>query len=138
MAKQVASNFLEVNYTQWDMESNHHRCICHVIALIKGAGLKALKLSKKILRPKKVDPYLPTLATITKEETVANSDDIVKVINNNESDHNEVNPDDALPDNIEDGWEANNEDNSTEECGTGIGLTLKKAPQRMLRPKVLL
>ncbi|KAA1111288.1 hypothetical protein PGTUg99_002028 [Puccinia graminis f. sp. tritici] len=59
MAKEVASIFLSADFTQWDVEQNHHRCICHVIALILGAGLKALKLSRKILQPEKTDQHFP-------------------------------------------------------------------------------
>ncbi|KNE92356.1 hypothetical protein PSTG_14255 [Puccinia striiformis f. sp. tritici PST-78] len=44
MAKGVAAIFRRVDSTYWDVEKNHHQCICHLIALILRAGLKALKL----------------------------------------------------------------------------------------------
>ncbi|PLW04347.1 hypothetical protein PCANC_28747, partial [Puccinia coronata f. sp. avenae] len=53
MSAGVASIFRQFDQTDWDVKRNHHRCVCHVIALILGAGLKALKLSKSIVRPEK-------------------------------------------------------------------------------------
>jgi hypothetical protein len=67
MSAGVASIFRQFDQTDWDVKRNHHRCVCHVIALILGAGLKALKLSKSIVRPEKVDKYFPVLEAINEE-----------------------------------------------------------------------
>ncbi|KNF03209.1 hypothetical protein PSTG_03474 [Puccinia striiformis f. sp. tritici PST-78] len=48
MANEMALIFLSGTGTEWNVKENHHRCICHVIALILGAGLKALNVSKKM------------------------------------------------------------------------------------------
>ncbi|PLW23465.1 hypothetical protein PCANC_27919 [Puccinia coronata f. sp. avenae] len=67
MSAGVVSIFRQFDQTDWDVKRNHHRCVCHVIALILGAGLKALKLSKSIVRPEKVDKYFPVLEAINEE-----------------------------------------------------------------------
>ncbi|KAH9449335.1 hypothetical protein Pst134EB_020160 [Puccinia striiformis f. sp. tritici] len=64
MAKGVGAIFRKVDSTYWDVEKNHHRCICHVIALILGAGLKAHKLSTGMVRPEKTNQSFPLLYTI--------------------------------------------------------------------------
>jgi hypothetical protein len=123
MAKEVASIFLSSDFTQWDVEQNHHRCICHVIALILGAGLKALKLSRKILQPEKTDQHFPTLATITEEKEVEDEEEIVELTDT--SDEEEIDPDDAVaetPEANSDLFMGDDVDYST----SGIGLTLKK------------
>jgi hypothetical protein len=53
-----------------------------VIALILGAGLKALKLSSQMVRPAKADKSFPgsLLAKITEEEEPENNNEIVKVV----------------------------------------------------------
>ncbi|WAR59333.1 hypothetical protein PtB15_10B675 [Puccinia triticina] len=119
MAREVASIFLAVDLTKWDVESNHHRCICHVIALILGAGLKALRISKLMLWSKKADQSFPALATVV--EVDEPTEEITKVIK--ESDEEDIDPDDAAAGSPE----ADDNENNDEDSSRGIGLTLKKA-----------
>ncbi|KNE88439.1 hypothetical protein PSTG_18160, partial [Puccinia striiformis f. sp. tritici PST-78] len=133
MAKGVASIFRSIDSTVWDVQKNHHRCICHVIALILGAGLRALQLSKHMVRPEKTDKYFPALDPITEEsegeDDIADSPDeeITEVIDELSEDE-DVDPDDAEQATPELGWEWDNEDNEDLEDVTtsGIGFTLKK------------
>ncbi|PLW14415.1 hypothetical protein PCASD_17054 [Puccinia coronata f. sp. avenae] len=89
----------------------------------KMKGLKALKLSKSIVWPEKVDKYFPVL-----EATNEEPEDIEEV-DKEESDNNEIDPDDAELESLQPGWEAPdawaNEDD--DQCDpAGIGFTLKK------------
>ncbi|POW20945.1 hypothetical protein PSHT_03023 [Puccinia striiformis] len=108
MAKGVSSIFWEVDSTDWDVEKNHHWCICHVITLILGAGLKALQLSTEMIEE------------LIEEDITVVDDEITEVV--------EVDPDDAEPASPVPGWEWNTKNNDEEEEGeaTGIGFTLKK------------
>ncbi|KAI9612233.1 hypothetical protein KEM48_004249 [Puccinia striiformis f. sp. tritici PST-130] len=149
MANELALIILSGTGTDWDVERNHHRCICHVIALILGAGLKALNVSRKMVCPEKADKAFPSLAPYIEEVKTGPKDEIIEVIDiifgvrdeerNNggnigitTSDEEEVDPDDAAPDAVVDGegWEENNSniyDNAEDlENSTGIAFTLKK------------
>ncbi|POW13885.1 hypothetical protein PSHT_07577 [Puccinia striiformis] len=95
MANELALIILSGTGTNWDVERNHHGCICHVIALILGAGLKALNVSRKMVCPEKADKAFPSLAPIIKEVKTGPEDEIVEVIDM--SDEEEVDPDDAAP-----------------------------------------
>ncbi|POW05443.1 hypothetical protein PSTT_09660 [Puccinia striiformis] len=112
MANEMAMIFLAATGTDWDVQQNHHRCICHVIALILGAGLKALNVSKKM-----------------GDEPGLDNDVVGEEVN---SDDEEVDPDDATPDVMADGWEEPNPNNDDEATGEdsenpiGIAFTLKK------------
>ncbi|KAI9629206.1 hypothetical protein KEM48_011052 [Puccinia striiformis f. sp. tritici PST-130] len=112
MAKAVAAKFRAFDSTQWDVVNNHHRCTCHVIALILGAGLRALSLSTKMVRPERSDQTFPTLETVTEEdeEEEDESEEIVEVIDH-ESHEEVVDPDDAETPLPEPGWEQE-DDNS--------------------------
>ncbi|POW18524.1 hypothetical protein PSHT_05729 [Puccinia striiformis] len=128
MANEMALIFLSGTGTEWNVKENHHRCICHVIALILGAGLKALNVSKKMVRPEKADKSFPSLTPILEVVEPGSEDEIVEVVDM--SDEEEVDPDDATPDSIADGWEENNsyvyDDAEDSENSTGIAFTLKK------------
>ncbi|KAH9460906.1 hypothetical protein Pst134EA_017218 [Puccinia striiformis f. sp. tritici] len=126
MAAGVASTFRAYNLTEWNVSKNHHRCACHVIALILGAGLRALQLSKVMLRPEKADKFFPTLGSIDEEEESA-AEDIVEVVNPVSDEEQDIDPDDAEEAVLEPGWEQNgDEDNYVESNQPGIGFTLKK------------
>ncbi|POW00535.1 hypothetical protein PSTT_13083 [Puccinia striiformis] len=126
MAAGVASTFRAYNSTEWNVSKNHHRCACHVIALILGAGLRALQLSKVMLRPEKADKFFPTLGSIDEEEESA-AEDIVEVVNPVSDEEQDIDPDDAEEAVLEPGWEQNSdEDNYVESDQPGIGFTLKK------------
>ncbi|KAI9629707.1 hypothetical protein KEM48_012771 [Puccinia striiformis f. sp. tritici PST-130] len=128
MANEMALIFLSGTGTEWNVKENHHWCICHVIALILGAGLKALNVSKKMVRPEKADKSFPSLTPILEVVEPGSEDEIVEVVDM--SDEEEVDPDDATPDSIADGWEENNsyvyDDAEDSENSTGIAFTLKK------------
>ncbi|KAI9603468.1 hypothetical protein KEM48_001480 [Puccinia striiformis f. sp. tritici PST-130] len=128
MANEMALIFLSGTGTEWNVKENHHRCICHVIALILGAGLKALNVSKKMVRPEKADKSFPSLTPILEVVEPGSEDEIVEVVDM--SDEEEVDPDDATPDSIADGWEENNsyvyDDAEDSENSNGIAFTLKK------------
>ncbi|KNF02977.1 hypothetical protein PSTG_03927 [Puccinia striiformis f. sp. tritici PST-78] len=111
MAKGLSAQFQLFDWTSWDVASNHHRCICHVIALILGAGLKELQLSKMMVRSEKTDNPFPTtlLATIVEEDETETTDKIVKVVADG-SDDEEIDPVDAEQAMCEPGWGANDED----------------------------
>ncbi|KAI9628509.1 hypothetical protein H4Q26_018037 [Puccinia striiformis f. sp. tritici PST-130] len=101
MAAGVASNFSSVQLTEWNVSKNHHQCACHVIALILGAGLRALQLSKW---------------------------EVVNPVSDEEQD---IDPDDAEEAVLEPGWEQNgDEDNYVESNQPGIGFTLKKVTMK--------
>ncbi|KAH9468888.1 hypothetical protein Pst134EA_009417 [Puccinia striiformis f. sp. tritici] len=130
MAKAVAAKFRAFDSTKWDVADNHHRCTCHVIALILGAGLRALQLSTKMVRPERSDKTFPTLETVTEEDEEEEEDDseeIVEVIDE-ESHEEEVDPDHAEPALPEPGWEQDDADgdDDLESASSGIGFTLKK------------
>ncbi|KAH9445678.1 hypothetical protein Pst134EB_023514 [Puccinia striiformis f. sp. tritici] len=125
MATSVASILRAYDSTDWDVKKNHNQCICHVIALILGAGLRALQLSKEMVRPEKADKYFPTLGRIDEAEEVA-SDNIVEVVDPVSEDE-DVDPDDAESAVVEPGWEAMSDDEADDEADLqGIGFTLKK------------
>jgi hypothetical protein len=134
MAKGVASIFQSTDHKNWDVQKNHHRCICHVIALILGAGLKALKLSNHIVRPEKTDKYFPTLDTIAEDEeeaaqTQGDQHDIIEATNDKENgDEADIDPEDAENQTLVPGWECDDgEDEEVDNSITsGIGFTLKK------------
>ncbi|PLW20288.1 hypothetical protein PCASD_19743 [Puccinia coronata f. sp. avenae] len=114
MAKGVSTIFQTVDSTNWDYKQNHHRCVCHIIALILGAGLKALKISKTM--------------DLVEEEIVLNDDQ--------SSTAEEIDPNNAEAGSHEPGWEKNRDDSDFDsdvdagECeATGIAFTLKKAAQ---------
>ncbi|KAI9613150.1 hypothetical protein H4Q26_010429 [Puccinia striiformis f. sp. tritici PST-130] len=128
MAKAVAAKFRAFDSTQWDVVNNHHRCTCHVIALILGAGLRALSLSTKMVRPERSDQTFPTLETVTEEdeEEEDESEEIVEVIDH-ESHEEVVDPDDAETPLPEPGWEQEDDNSDVDESDlSGIGFTLKK------------
>ncbi|OAV99865.1 hypothetical protein PTTG_25078 [Puccinia triticina 1-1 BBBD Race 1] len=127
MAKGVAAIFREFDGTRWDVENNHHQCVCHVLALILGAGLKALKLSTNTVRPKKDDHPFPVLSPIIEVDEPEDTSnlEIFKVHNKVELHEEWVEPEDA-----EKGtpqarwvWDDDEEDPGNE---TGIVFTLKK------------
>ncbi|POW17296.1 hypothetical protein PSTT_00654 [Puccinia striiformis] len=128
MANEMALIFLSGTGTEWNVKENHHRCICHVIALILGAGLKALNVSKKMVRPEKADKSFPSLTPILEVVEPGSEDEIVEVVDM--SDEEEVDPDDATPDSIAMAGEGNNsyvyDDAEDSENSTGIAFTLKK------------
>ncbi|KNE92700.1 hypothetical protein PSTG_13910 [Puccinia striiformis f. sp. tritici PST-78] len=133
MAKGVASILRKVDLTYWDVQDNHHQCVCHVIALILGAGLKALKLLNKMIRPEREEQWFPTLETVNEEdegeiEVVGDIQaDIVEVLEDLGLSDQEVDPDDAEKGSAEPGWEWNAGDDDSVECDvTGMGFTLKK------------
>jgi hypothetical protein len=135
MAKGVASIFRSTDHTNWDVQKNHHQCICHVIALILGAGLKALKLSNHVVRPEKKDKYFPTLDKIAEDKEEAaqpqgDQHDIIEVTNDKENrDKANLDPEDAEKQKpVPLGWEWDNgEDEEIDNSITsGIGFTLKK------------
>ncbi|POW14895.1 hypothetical protein PSHT_07265 [Puccinia striiformis] len=109
MAKGVASIFCAVDSTNWDVVQNHHRCVCHVIALILGAGLRALQLSKAMLEE------------LVKEDIVVVNDEMNDI-------KPEVDANNAEPATPEPGWECNLKNDGDGEEGevTGIAFTLKK------------
>jgi hypothetical protein len=96
-----------------------------VIALILGAGLKALKLSKDVFQTKKANQSFPILKTIAEEDET--TDNILEVIevSNQES---EIDPDDAACAEGERDSEINSSDSNdaSNENNTGIGFTLRK------------
>ncbi|POW13582.1 hypothetical protein PSHT_07750 [Puccinia striiformis] len=109
MAKGVASIFRAVDSTNWDVVRNHHRRVCHVIALMLGAGLRALQLSTAMLEE------------LVKEDIVVVDDEMNDI-------EPEVDPNDAEPATPEPGWEWNleNDEDGAEGKVTGIAFTLKK------------
>ncbi|KAH9441241.1 hypothetical protein Pst134EB_029908 [Puccinia striiformis f. sp. tritici] len=133
MAKGVAAIFRRVDSTYWDVEKNHHQCICHLIALILRAGLKALKLLTGMVRPEKTDQSFPLLYTIVEEEEPPENPEIaeaeiVEVFTSlTVTEEPEVDPDDAQLDLPQAGWEWNNGEEVDDICDeSGIGWTLKK------------
>ncbi|KAI7966412.1 hypothetical protein MJO29_002160 [Puccinia striiformis f. sp. tritici] len=128
MARAVAATIKAFDSTTWDVERNHHRCICHVIALILGAGLKALELSTKMVRPERSDESFPSslLATITEEDEPENNDVVELIAEASEDD--DVDPVDAERGLGVPGWEDDNEgeDDGVKVDESGIGFTLKK------------
>ncbi|KAI9601389.1 hypothetical protein H4Q26_001207 [Puccinia striiformis f. sp. tritici PST-130] len=128
MARAVAATIKAFDSTTWDVEQNHHHCICHVIALILGAGLKALELSAKMVRPERSDDSFPgsLLATITKVDEPENNN-IVEVIAE-ASEDDDVDPVVAERGLSVPGWEDNNEEehDGVEVDESGIRFTLKK------------
>ncbi|KNF01770.1 hypothetical protein PSTG_04892 [Puccinia striiformis f. sp. tritici PST-78] len=128
MARAVAATIKAFDSTTWDVEQNHHHCICHVIALILGAGLKALELSAKMVRPEQSDDSFPgsLLATITKVDEPENNN-IVEVIAE-ASEDDDVDPVVAERGLSVPGWEDNNEEehDGVEVDESGIRFTLKK------------
>ncbi|KAH9442424.1 hypothetical protein Pst134EB_028678 [Puccinia striiformis f. sp. tritici] len=127
MAKGLSAQFRSFDSSTWDVASNHHCCICHVIALILGAGLKELQLSKMMVRAEKTDNPFPStlLATIIEEDETETSEEIVEVIADG-SDNEEIDPIDAEEAVCEPGWEGNEEDEYAASDQSGIGFTLLK------------
>ncbi|KAH9467967.1 hypothetical protein Pst134EA_011589 [Puccinia striiformis f. sp. tritici] len=127
IAKGLSAQFRSFDSSTWDVASNHHRCICHVIALILGAGLKELQLSKMMVRAEKTDNPFPStlLATIVEEDETKTSEEIVEVIADG-SDDEEIDPIDAEEAVCEPGWEGNEEDEYAASDQSGIGFTLLK------------
>ncbi|PLW21892.1 hypothetical protein PCANC_03327 [Puccinia coronata f. sp. avenae] len=78
MTSELSSLIKQHDGTFWDHSVNHQRCFCHVLSLILGAGLKAIKLSTaEGPAPRRPEPFT-TLETIDKEgdllEDAANSE----------------------------------------------------------------
>ncbi|OAV91789.1 hypothetical protein PTTG_27882 [Puccinia triticina 1-1 BBBD Race 1] len=125
MAKAVAAKFRTFDLTMWDVSHNHHCCICHVIALILGAGLKALNISKAMVRPEKTDQYFPILDPIAEADETRAADDIV-ANHGDLTDNEEIDPDNAEAASREPGWEWDSDGKDIEEAKSGIAFTLKK------------
>ncbi|KAI9615533.1 hypothetical protein H4Q26_011474 [Puccinia striiformis f. sp. tritici PST-130] len=136
MAKAVAAKFRATDSTSWDVVNNHHRCACHVLALILGAGLRALKLSTTIVRPKRSDQAFPALETVIEEDEDEVEDDDgedIEEVFENLSHEEVVDPDDAEAPSAEPGWEIDkDEDEELESDLSGIGFTLKKVIKQLL------
>ncbi|PLW29913.1 hypothetical protein PCASD_19044 [Puccinia coronata f. sp. avenae] len=130
MAKVVAAILRKFDATRWDVQNNHHvRCVCHVIALILGAGLKALTLPTKMVRAKKEDHPFPLLETIIEEDKPeeTTNQEIVQVGKTVDLSDDKVDPEDAEEGLAQPGWEWDNEDDKSNQCDEkGIGYTLKK------------
>ncbi|OAV90698.1 hypothetical protein PTTG_28238 [Puccinia triticina 1-1 BBBD Race 1] len=115
MAKAVTAKFQTFDLTMWDVSHNHHCCICHVIALILGAGLKALNISKAMVRPEKTDQYFPILDPIAKANETQAADDIV-ANHGDLTDNEELNPDNAEAASRKPGWEWDSDGEDIEEA----------------------
>ncbi|PLW33181.1 hypothetical protein PCANC_23538 [Puccinia coronata f. sp. avenae] len=101
MAKVVAAILRNFDATRWDVQNNHHvRCVCHVITLILGAGLKALTLPTKMVCAKKEDNPFPLLETIIKEDEPeeTTNQEIVEVGKTVDLHDDKVDPEDAEED----------------------------------------
>ncbi|PLW52332.1 hypothetical protein PCASD_00117 [Puccinia coronata f. sp. avenae] len=113
------------NGTFWDHSVNHQTCFCHVLALILGAGLSALKLLMAKDPTTWKPEHFPILETINEE---------CKIIDNGaeKSDKEEET-------NLNNVTDSGEEEDSTDENGqtvskkskgkyaaSGIGFTLKK------------
>jgi hypothetical protein len=124
MAKGVSSIFRAVDSTHWDVQQTHHQCVCHVIALILGEGLKALKISRSVVRPERSNQPFPTLTTIVEVMDEDLEEEDVVVIADDISETEDIDPNDAQP-----GWEwypNDITDNEEESDATGFAFTLKK------------
>ena len=112
MAKGVAVILHKFNSTRWDVQKNHHRCVCHVIALILGAGLKALKLPTKKVQAKKEDHPFLLLETFIKEDKPEEktNQEIVEVCETVDLSDEEVDPEGAEEGLAKPGWVWDNED----------------------------
>ncbi|EFP91512.1 uncharacterized protein PGTG_17566 [Puccinia graminis f. sp. tritici CRL 75-36-700-3] len=67
MIKELSRLIKEHDNTHWDPSVNHQRCFCHVLALILGAGLRALKLSTAEGPTSSKPESFPTLPTIDED-----------------------------------------------------------------------
>jgi hypothetical protein len=122
MSSELSRLICDNNGTFWDHAVNHQQCFCHVLALILGAGLTAIKLlTDEGPTPRKPELF-PTLETITKEGELLEDDPA-------SDDEEEIDPDDLSKCDAE----SNGNSNSSETIKTkgkyaesGIGFTLKK------------
>ncbi|KAA1118191.1 hypothetical protein PGT21_033184 [Puccinia graminis f. sp. tritici] len=67
MTKELSRLIEKHDDTFWNNNVNHQRCFCHVLALILGAGLAAVKLSSAEGPTSKKPENFPTLETISEE-----------------------------------------------------------------------
>ncbi|KAI9622452.1 hypothetical protein H4Q26_015131, partial [Puccinia striiformis f. sp. tritici PST-130] len=97
--------------------TNHPRCFCHVLALILGAGLRALKLKAPIEQPTTKPDYFPTLSTIAEED----EESIDKASNPLDEDIQEIDmcedSEEVDPDNASDGAPSEEDDPPQNEAG---------------------
>ncbi|KAH9467687.1 hypothetical protein Pst134EA_011320 [Puccinia striiformis f. sp. tritici] len=102
-------------------EDHHPRGFCHVLALVLGAGLRALKLAKPLKPPAKTPNYFPTLDNIVEGDEDEGVEEIeMETLQLEDSeDSDEVDPDDASD-------ASENADNDLEELSGGTVHTLVK------------
>ncbi|KAA1077823.1 hypothetical protein PGT21_021246 [Puccinia graminis f. sp. tritici] len=123
MTKELSQLIQTHNGTIWDNSINHQRCFCHVLALILGAGLSAIKLSTSEGPKSKKPENFPTLETIDEEGELI--DDGAEEFNSEAED--EVDPDDMSSDSEpEETNEVAGKKTKGEYALSGIGFTLKK------------
>ncbi|KAA1121248.1 hypothetical protein PGTUg99_050271 [Puccinia graminis f. sp. tritici] len=126
MTKELSRLIEKHDGTFWNNNVNHQRCFCHVLALILGAGLAAVKLSSAEGPTSKKPENFPTLETISEEGELF--EDGVQVSEAEE----EIDPDDVPASDSDSGSEGveNTEVVQNKTKGkyatSGIGLTLKK------------
>ena len=77
MAKHLQSVLAQGGNAWWNSSAQHHRCFCHVLALILGAGLKKLNLSEYLAPETRRPTNFPTLETIQEEEDADDGQDEV-------------------------------------------------------------
>ncbi|EFP87617.2 uncharacterized protein PGTG_13988 [Puccinia graminis f. sp. tritici CRL 75-36-700-3] len=71
MTKELSRLIEKHDGTFWNNNVNHQRCFCHVLALILGAGLAAVKLSSAKGPTSKKPENFPTLETISRAEAAS-------------------------------------------------------------------
>ncbi|PLW13039.1 hypothetical protein PCANC_22782 [Puccinia coronata f. sp. avenae] len=122
MVKELSNLIEQHDGTRWDPLVNHLCCFCHVVALVCGAGLAAIKLSTAEGPKSRKPESFQVLETITKEG------DIIKDGLEVSGDKDEIGTEDEFNDNEEeDRSEAKlSNKNKGKYASSGIGLTLKK------------
>ncbi|KNF00059.1 hypothetical protein PSTG_06680 [Puccinia striiformis f. sp. tritici PST-78] len=132
MAHKMA-NLVQKQKGNFDHHGNHHaQCFCHVLALILGAGLRALRLSCSIETPAAKPAYFPTLTTLEEEDEDKDKDKVEVEPRKADSDIQEEGSEDELveidPDDASIRKESPAEDESPilPPSEGGIGFTLMK------------
>jgi hypothetical protein len=124
MTQELSRLIKENDGTSWDHSVNHQRCFCHVVAIILGAGLTAIKLSTS------EGPTTKQPKTFTSLDSIDENGEMINDGIDYSDTEEEIDPDNVSgSDSGTDDVEKSCVDSNTTKGGyatSGIGFTLKK------------
>ena len=150
MTNELSRLIEDYDRTIWANKINHQRCFCHVLALILGAGLAAIKLSSSKGPISQKPDQIPMLPTITKEgDLIVDEDQLLpkfepEIDPNNvseassESDSEGDDDDHEVSEKSKAKLKSKSEKSKGKYAETGIGFTLKKVSEKLVTHQIFM